>query len=73
MDLKEEVTEINRKVDLILELIHPLVVLPRIVRSMDERLQKMEADGEMFRKVFASHSGKLNNHERRITNLESSD
>jgi hypothetical protein len=63
--------DINGKFDLLIELVTPLLVLPPIVSKIADRLERVESDVKIIKKVVTGHSATLKNHENRITKLES--
>ena len=64
--------DMQSDIKLILEVVIPLAGLPAQLRKVDERLQIVEADVKIIKKVVTAHSKQLNNHETRILALEAS-
>lgn len=63
--------DINSKFDMLVELVMPLTLLPAAVAQLQEDIAEMKADIKILKKVAGDHSGKLHNHEFRISRLES--
>ncbi len=64
--------EVNYKFELILEIVTPLVGLPAKIDAIDRRLIRVEKDLRSAIIVLTGHSKDQNNHESRITKLETS-
>lgn len=63
--------DVNSKLDLILEALMPLTVLPKEVRVVREELEDINNKFDVSVIVIKDHSHQLSNHETRIVNLES--
>ena len=69
--------DINHKLDALLEGQIPLAPMARKIDNIDERLIRVENDMQVVKKVLREHSrelkhisGRVDNHHKRITKLE---
>ncbi len=63
----EEIRDQNKA---ILEGLAPLLPMSRVVDQLKEDVAELKIDVKAIKAVITDHSGQLNNHETRITQLE---
>ena len=63
--------DVNSKLDLILETLMPLTVLPAEMREVREELEDINNKFDVSTVVIKDHSHQLSSHETRIAKLES--
>ncbi len=62
--------DINHKFDAIMESQAAMSPVPRKLDAIDERLGRVESDVKIIKAVVTDHSAQLNNHDKRLVNLE---
>lgn len=65
------VEDMNAKFDLILEIVRPLTPLPQQIREVSEKVDHVEAEIGVIKKVIRQHSDSLRDHKDRLCQLES--
>lgn len=63
--------DMNAKFDLILEIVRPLTPLPQQMRELSEKVDRVETEIGVIKKVIRQHSDSLRDHKDRLCQLES--
>jgi len=63
--------EMNTKFDIMLEIVMPLTELRPIIDQIAKRVERIENDMVVIKRVVKDHSGTLRMHDFRIKKLES--